>query len=76
MKITAPPPIPCEVIDPATQRRCALQSDIARGLRLTPSAVAACGARIYQDRFVDILDVLEARSRVAKRGHPKSKRPV
>jgi hypothetical protein len=66
------PAIPREVIDPATQRRCALQSDIARALGITPSAVAVCGARIHQDRYVDLLDVIQARGRVRRRGRPKS----
>lgn len=73
--IEAKPSTPCEVIDPVSQRRCALQSDIARALRITPSAVAVCGARIYQGRYVDVLDVVHARSRVAKRGRPKTKKP-
>lgn len=73
--LEAQPVIPCEVIDPVTQRRCALQSDIARSLRIAPSAVSACRPRIYHERYVDVLDVIEARSRVARRGRPKSKQP-
>lgn len=80
MKLNTPeepdrPEIPGEVIDPISRRRCALQSDVARGLRIAPSAVAACRPRKHQDRFVDVLDVLDARSRVAKRGRPKTKQP-
>lgn len=69
------PEIPGEVIARGTNRRCALQADIARGLRIAPSAVAACSARIYEGRFLDVLDVIEARSRVARRGRPKTKQP-
>lgn len=68
---TAAASIPGAVIDPKTKRLCALQSDVARGLNITPSAVAACKPRIYQTRYVDIDDVIEARATISGRGRPR-----
>ncbi len=66
-----PSKIPGAVIDPKTGRYCALQIDIAKSLRITPSAVACCKPRIHQTRFADIVDVIEARAKTPKRGRPK-----
>ncbi len=70
-RITAAASIPGAVIDPETGRLCALKIDIARGLSITPSAVAICKPRIYQTRYADINDVLEARATIAGRGRPR-----
>ncbi len=65
--INTPPAIPHFegiVIDPETGRKCALQIDIFKGLELAGGQVTACNARVYQSRYYDILDVLEARAKV------------
>jgi hypothetical protein len=59
------------VIDPKTGSYDALQIDIAKSLGIPPSAVAFCKPRIHQTRFVDIVDVIEARAKTPKRGRPK-----
>jgi hypothetical protein len=70
------PDFPGIVIDPTTSRKCALMIDITRGMGLAGSQIAATGARIYQNRYYDIEDVLVARSKVGKsgRGRPACNR--
>ncbi len=74
MKIPAnldPSSIPGAVIDPGTGRYCALQTDIAMGLRISPSAVASCRPAVYQSRYLDIAEVIAARAKTPRRGRPK-----
>lgn len=59
------------VIDPLTGRYCALQIDIAKSLRIPPSAVACCRATVYQSRYLDIAEVIAARAKTPRRGRPK-----
>lgn len=56
------------VIDPTTGRQCALQIDLFRGLGLAGNQVTATKARVYQGRFFDLVDVLEARAKVRPQG--------
>lgn len=66
--VNTPPPattdFPGVVIDPNSGRKCALQVDIFRSLKLSGSQVQACNARCYQDRYYDIEDVINARRRI------------
>jgi hypothetical protein len=63
--VNTPPPatpdFPGIVIDPESGRKCALQVDIFHGLKLSGGQVAACKARVYQGRYYDVEDVIEAR---------------
>lgn len=54
------------LIDPETGRKCALQVDIFRGLGLAGCQVRATKARIYQERFWDVEDVIAARAKTGK----------
>jgi|688.fasta_scaffold2041602_1 hypothetical protein len=70
--LIATPDFPGIVIDPKTGRKCALQIDIFRGLGLAGEQVTKTKARVYQNRFFDVEDVVSARAKVRPQG---SRRP-
>lgn len=70
-----PTSIPGAVIDPVTGRLCATQMDIFRALGLSGRQVKDTGARRYQYKFYDILDVVEGRKQTAPRGRRPASKP-
>ena len=62
------------VIDPVTGRLCATAADLGRALGVSNTQIEFCrakfGTRRYQDKFHDIEDVMEARSKIGNRGRP------
>jgi len=66
-----PIPIAAARIDPETNRYCATQAEICKALKIHPCQVSKCYPRRYRKRYLDVLDVMEARDRTPLPGRPK-----
>lgn len=58
-------------IDPETKRYCATQAEICKAMKIHPYQVSKCFPRRYRKRYLDVLDVMEARNRTPRPGRPK-----
>jgi hypothetical protein len=68
---TIPVPIAAAHIDPVTNRFCATQAEICKALDIHPYQVRKCNPRRYRKKYLDVLDVMDARDRTPLPGRPK-----
>lgn len=66
------PPIPQASIDPRTNRYCATLAEISRDLGMHPYQVTKCNPRRYRKKYLDVMDVINARKSIAGPGRPRN----